>query len=238
MMSGADPRDPWSKGIQSNRLPPHERKPKVGWALQVGNPAIETGVADAFEQALTALDSLGITSTPLSIDLSAREPAFRTHLEAVLAARFGAGLDRHREQFDPSFVKTIENGIKRSGAEIMAAISERSALFREIETLFGQVDLFVTPTVAAASLAADTDPHADISIAGVNSGPIRAGWYPYTFPFNLTGHPALSMPCGWTSEGLPVGLQIVGRWYEEDRILRLARALDKALNLTPRLPEQ
>ncbi|MHA1152876.1 MAG: hypothetical protein ACTSQ7_09475 [Alphaproteobacteria bacterium] len=50
-------------------------------------------------------------------------------------------------------------------------------------------------------MPAETDTHADIVIADRNCGRIRAGWYPYTFPFTLTGHPALSMPCGWTPEG-------------------------------------
>ena len=94
----------------------------------------------------------------------------------------------------------------------------------------------MTPTVAAASLPADTDPHAPVQIAGQSCGPIRAGWYPYTFPFNMTGHPALSMPCGWNDDGLPIGLQIVGRWDEEDRMLVFARELAMRLAVPRRRP--
>ena len=119
---------------------------------------------------------------------------------------------------------------------MVEAAAARSDLFREIQALFESVDLIVTPTLAAASVPADTDTHADISIAGVPCGRIRAGWYPYTFPFNLTVHPALSLPCGWTSEGLPVGLQIVGRWYEETRLFEAARLLIEALDLPARRP--
>ncbi|MCB1809917.1 MAG: amidase, partial [Candidatus Competibacteraceae bacterium] len=154
------------------------------------------------------------------------EPAFRTHLEALLASRFGAQLAQNRDRFDPSFVKTIENGLQRSGVEVAAANASRTTLFREIEALFQDIDILLTPSLSAASLPADTDPHGDTLINGVASGPIRAAWYPYTFPFNLTGHPALSMPCGWTSEGLPIGLQLAGRWYDENSLIALAQCIN------------
>jgi aspartyl-tRNA(Asn)/glutamyl-tRNA(Gln) amidotransferase subunit A len=65
-----------------------------------------------------------------------------------------------------------------------------------------------------------------ILIDGRDAGTIRAAWYPYTFPFNLTGHPALSLPCGWTEERLPIGLQLVGRWHDETFPLDVAERLE------------
>lgn len=225
VIAGADERDPWSKYLPEPTPLGDQNKLRIGWALQVGNPGIEVEVAAAFDKVIAALTPLGLNTIPITIDLSRREPAFRCQLETMLAGRFGTDLERHRDRFDPSFVKTIENGLKRSAIEVVAANAARSDLFREIETLFGRIDLLLTPTLAAASIPADTDPHDDISIAGIDSGPIRAGWYPYTFPFNLSGHPALSMPCGWTADGLPIGLQIVGRWHQESLILWLGRRL-------------
>ena len=60
-----------------------------------------------------------------------------------------------------------------------------------------------------------------VQINGRDAGRVRAAWYPYTYPFNLTGHPALTVPCGFTRRGLPLGLHLVGRWYAEDVLLHL-----------------
>jgi aspartyl-tRNA(Asn)/glutamyl-tRNA(Gln) amidotransferase subunit A len=66
-------------------------------------------------------------------------------------------------------------------------------------------------------------------IAGQPAGRIRAAWYPYTYPMNLTGHPALSMPCGLSPEGLPIGLQLAGAWYSDDYLLGIAALLEPLL---------
>jgi len=76
-------------------------------------------------------------------------------------------------------------------------------------------------------LAVDHDPYEPITIAGESAGSIRGAWYPYLWPFNLSGHPALSLPCGWSSHGLPIGLQIVGPWYGDRRVLALAGHLER-----------
>ena len=65
-------------------------------------------------------------------------------------------------------------------------------------------------------------------IAGRDAGTIRGAWYPYTFPFNLTGQPALSLPCGWTRERLPIGLQLVGRWHDDAFLLDVGEKLEAA----------
>ena len=63
--------------------------------------------------------------------------------------------------------------------------------------------------------------------AGEPAGSIRGAWYPYLWPFNLSGHPAVSLPCGWSADGLPIGLQIVGPWYADRRVLALAAQLER-----------
>ena len=123
----------------------------------------------------------------------------------------------------------------RNGVEVQTAAVARSELYRLVEGCFANADYLVTPTLAAASVPHGTDTHSDIMINGVNCGRIRAGWYAYTFPFNLSGHPALTMPCGWTRNGLPIGLQIVGRWYDEAGILNLADRLSEALGVEERI---
>ena len=99
-------------------------------------------------------------------------------------------------------------------------------MFRRVQALFGRFDFLVSPTLSRPALDADHDAHAPIVIDGKEAGSIRGAWYPYTFPFNLSGHPAISLPCGWSSDGLPIGLQIVGPWYADRRVLALASHLE------------
>ena len=232
-ISGEAPEDPWS--IACGTAPAREGL-RIGFALKVGNPAVEAEVAAAVEAAAQALAGLGAEIRPLEADFAAFEPDLRTILETMLASRTAEKIESHPGLFDPSFVKTVENGLARGGAALQAAMAARSDLFRLVERHLADADYLVTPTLAAASVPAGTDTHDDIVIAGVDCGRIRAGWYPYTFPFNLTGHPALTMPCGWTGEGLPVGLQIVGRWYDEDGMLELAERLAPLLGFEPKRP--
>lgn len=219
VLAGETAGDPWSKSL--SQAEPRQSL-RIGLALKVGNPAIEPDVAAAVQAAVAALSDLGAEVDTLEIDFTRYEPELRVILESLLAARTAKRVREDPTVFDPTFIKTVEKGLERSGVEVQAASAARSDLFRLIESQFERFDYLVTPTLAAASVPADTDTHDDIVIAGVNCGRIRAGWYPYTFPMNLTGHPALTLPCGWTAKGLPIGLQITGRWYDEAGILDLA----------------
>ncbi len=233
VIAGEAPADPWSKVLAA--AGPRDSL-RIGFALKVGNPSIEPEVAASVEAAVEALAALGAAIMPLDIDFVQFEPSMRANLEAMLAARTTARVQSEPRLFDPTFVKTVERGLARSAIEVQAAANRRTDLFRLLESQFEVVDYLVTPTLAAASVPAETNTHDDIVIAGVNCGRIRAGWYPYTFPMNLTGHPALTLPCGWTEDGLPIGLQIVGRWYDEAGLLDLAERLVPALGLDSRMP--
>ena len=234
VLAGETSADPWSQALPRAAPPP--RRPRIGWAVTVGNPAVEPGIAAALAAAVSALAAAGMETVPVEIDLAAAEPHFRVILETLLAARLGRRIGSRPELFDPTLTTTVRNGLARTGAEVQLAAVARSDLYRRVERLFAGIDYLLTPTLAAASVPAGTDTHADITIAGTHAGPIRAGWYPYTFPFNLTGHPALSMPAGRDGNGLPIGLQIVGRWYDEGGILALAGTLASRLGTGRRPP--
>ncbi|WP_271601653.1 amidase family protein [Bradyrhizobium sp. CCBAU 45384] len=87
--------------------------------------------------------------------------------------------------------------------------------------------------MSAPALRLGYDPLGRVEIAGRDAGTIRGAWYPYTFPFNLTGHPALSMPCGLSDSGLPIGLQLVGHWHQDAYLLDVAKQLETAIGAGP-----
>ncbi|WP_372624989.1 amidase [Falsiroseomonas sp.] len=222
-MEGPDPRDPYAFALPT---PPAPGALRIGWAPRVGNALLDPEV-----EALTAaaMRQLGGTVERVEIDLASEEEAFLVILQSSLAGRFGSRLTQDRHLFDPSFVEAIEHGLGRSASEILAATQRRTVLFRQIVALFGRIDVLATPTISAPAPATGLDPFAAFSVgngAG-EAGHIRATWYPYTFPFNLTGHPALSIPCGRTTAGLPVALQLVGRWHEDNLLLDLAARMEE-----------
>ena len=91
-----------------------------------------------------------------------------------------------------------------------------------VQGWFETADYLVTPTLSRTALPIDQDLFEPIRIDGIEAGELRRNWFPYTMPFNITGHPAITLCCGYDGDGLPIGLQIVGRFRDEASVLRAA----------------
>jgi aspartyl-tRNA(Asn)/glutamyl-tRNA(Gln) amidotransferase subunit A len=102
--------------------------------------------------------------------------------------------------------------------------------------LFDRYDFLVMPTLSAPALAATHKAFDKLTIGNVAAGTPRYSWYPYTHPFNVTGHPAMSIPVGWSQDELPIGLQIVGPWHGEDRVISVAALLERIQPWASRRP--
>ena len=231
VIEGRDPRDPYSAAIPPDPSPAGKRLDglSIGWAARVGNPLLDPEVEARCGEAVAALERLGATIETVEIDFAAEEANFLVMLETALAGRLGARLGAERARMDASLVETIQRGLARSPGEILAATARRTALFRRMVALFERVDLLVSPTLSAPPPRTGLDPFAPFAVAGGagEAGHIRATWYPYTYPFNLTGHPAVSVPCGTTAGGLPIGLQIVGAWHADALVLDVAERVER-----------
>jgi aspartyl-tRNA(Asn)/glutamyl-tRNA(Gln) amidotransferase subunit A len=129
----------------------------------------------------------------------------------------------------PSLLQTIEAGTRWSAIDLQRAVAARTDLFRHFQRLFETYDFLISPTLSAPALPLDQDPFERITIDGVDAGTSRGAWYPYTYPTNLTGNPAISIPCGWSAAGLPIGFQIIGPWYGETAVLDVAGRLEAQL---------
>lgn len=215
--------DPYGQAVPP--APLGATPPRVALLMRCGNrldPVVEAAVAAAMRNA----EALGWIIEPIDLDFVALEPAFLVILRSALLARLGAAAARTPEKLDPTLLATIEAGRGYSAADLCEAQFARSACFNAVQAVFARYDLIASPTLSAPPLPVGLDPAGSIEIAGEPAGTIRGAWYPYTYPFNLTGHPALSMPTGRTANGLPIGLQLVGRWHQEDALLDAAAALE------------
>jgi len=225
---GFDPADPHSRPEPLDDPRRVEvRGLRLGWLPRVGNRLVDGEVLASCEAAVRHLEGEGAHVETVDENFAALEDAFLVVLQGGLAARVGPHMAKFGDKVARSLQQTVEEGARWSAPDWATALGQRTALYRRVHALFQRYDLLVSPTIARPALAADHDPFEPISIGGEAAGSIRGAWYPYLWPFNLSGHPAVSLPCGWSSDGLPIGLQIVGPWYADRRVLALAEHLER-----------
>ena len=230
VLRGPDRRDPYGQVAP----PPRPARPltglRVAWLPSCGSPAIDPQVAALTAAAARRMAELGAEVTEIRHDFAQLEADLLVILESGLAARLAGFLPAREADFDASLLRSVRKGLGHSAVALQAAAAARSAAFRRLQTeVFARFDLLVSPTLTAPPLPVGQDPHGRVTIAGTDCGTVRGAWYPFTFPLNLTGHPALSLPCGLTAEGLPIGLQIAAAWHDEETILAAAAVLEQAL---------
>jgi aspartyl-tRNA(Asn)/glutamyl-tRNA(Gln) amidotransferase subunit A len=92
------------------------------------------------------------------------------------------------------------------------------------------------PTMTRTALPIDQDLFGSIEIDDQRFDSVRPHWFPWTMPFNMTGHPAISLPCGFGRDGLPIGLQLVGRFRRDAELLRVSALFEASSDLLSRWP--
>jgi len=242
-MAGADPSDPWSIGlapqdfVAAARVEGDLRGRRILWSLTLGNATVAHDVRAAFEAALRRFEALGAELVELNEAVPAMEPIWRVINHASWRARFGALIRDHGARMSPSLLRQVEVGAQWSAVDYQRAMFERTALFRRVQGWLDENEVLLTPTLARTALPLEQDPFEPIEIDGTVVGELRSNLFPYTLPFNITGHPAMTVPCGFGRDGLPIGLQIVGRLHDEPTVLRIAALYEAAEGWTKRWPE-
>ena len=244
--AGEHPTDPYSIGVPApNALAAVlgangklGKKHRVAWRPLVGNRLLDDEVRKVCEQALDVFRRLGCEIDTIDEAVENAEPAWRVLQQANWAARFYARLDEVGAKLDPSFVDGIRAGGQYTGQQLLQATYKRTQHFRTVQQWFAKYDLILTPTASRPPLSADHKALEPITVNGADAGDMRQSWVSYLNLFDLTGHPAVSIPCGFTSSGLPVGLQIVGRWYADAEILQAAAAYERVTEWHRRTPSE
>lgn len=230
VIRGFDQRDPYGQCAtpQGRAAPLTLSGLKVAWLPTAGNP-VDPEVAAITEAAVRWMEREGAIVETVDLDFVALEPHFLVVLRSMLAARVGHHIERFGSRLDPTLVDTVMQGRQLSAVALNEAGFAKTRYFTMLQTLFDTYDVLVSPTVSAPPLPVEMDVSGEIEIAGKPAGTVRGAWYPYTYPMNLTGHPALSMPCGRSSIGLPIGLQLAGHWYDDRYLLGIASLLEGRL---------
>jgi aspartyl-tRNA(Asn)/glutamyl-tRNA(Gln) amidotransferase subunit A len=233
VMAGRDDGDPWS--IAAPPPPKHDLAGasiaglRIGWIEHFGHYRTDPAILGPLHEALSVLAGQGAQVEPL-ID-PCFDGAYDTYIviaTAAHAARLGPVEERSGDRMTPSMRESIGIGRRWSGVDLLRAQDRRTALFRAVQRLFDRFDLIATPTMLAPPPTLDAN--------GSVATPWYAEWAATLYPFNLTGHPAASVPAGFSPDGLPVGLQLVAPWHEEGRILGAAAVLEQAMRWPEKWP--
>jgi aspartyl-tRNA(Asn)/glutamyl-tRNA(Gln) amidotransferase subunit A len=228
-IAGADKRDPFGQQQFALENRTDIKSLRIGWMPKVGNQHVDPNCVSAAKSAVDILDGLGAKVEQTSIDFVTLEHAFLIILQSALCAKLDNHLHNSPQKIDPSLAQTIEQGRRWSAAELQWANAERSKAFLAVQKQFEKFDVLISPTLARPPISIDQNPHQHVTINGEDAGKIRAGWYPYTYGANLTGHPAISMPTKFKSEnGMPLSVQLMGPWYSENILLQLARMIESS----------
>ena len=127
------------------------------------------------------------------------------------------------DKLDPELVQNIKAGLNYSIDDIKSAELHREFIYSNVCQHFKEYDILITPTLACPAFRLGVS-----NAEEINGKPVGPGaWMHYTYPFNMSGHPAASIPCGWSSDGLPIGMQIVGNRFDELTVLQVSKAFEE-----------
>jgi Asp-tRNA(Asn)/Glu-tRNA(Gln) amidotransferase A subunit family amidase len=199
------------------------KKLKIGYAYDFGyTKAIDPQVKNMFLDAVQKFESLNWQIEKVKLNVKKAASIMEIFWYSGFAYSLGPFLKQWQAKLEPDLVDIIKQGYKYSTLDIKLAEVQREQIFEVICRQFKKYDLLITPTLACTAFELGKN-NPDI-IDGIEVSPVE--WL-YTYPFNLTGHPAASIPCGRSKEGLPVGMQIVGNRFDELTILHASKIFEE-----------
>ena len=197
---------------------------RVAWSADLGYAAVDPEVVDTASKAAQLFEELGCTVDEPELALEDPFPSFWDLFTILGFTSYGHLLESHGNDLAEGSVRVMERGKGRSGADYSRALLYVSQLKARMRDLFDRYDLLLTPTTAVPAFPVGEHP------AIIGGHPVMPFWgyTPFTFVFNMTTQPAASIPCGFSSDGMPIGLHIIGRIGEETTVLRASAAFEKA----------
>jgi aspartyl-tRNA(Asn)/glutamyl-tRNA(Gln) amidotransferase subunit A len=206
---------------------------RIAFSHNLGHARVDADVAGIVEAAVSAIQR----DLKLEIELaSPRAPEDIAELAklflSVHMSTDAPSLPMHESSMEAALVSCIRDGLKFSALDFLNARIRKHRYVAEIQTFFESHDFLLTPSVSVAAFPIDR-----IQPEHWPQHPWDyLMWTPFSYPFNFSGNPAISIPCGFTAAGLPVGLQIVGRRFDEMGVLQLAAAFEKIRPWASRRP--
>jgi len=210
------------------------RAPKrIAYTPDLGIAPVDIEIADICATAARKFEQSGAIIDEATINLQGAEETFQTLRAAQFAAQFNQLLVENRHQLKPEVIWNIEKGQELTAAQINEAELARGALYNRTTAFFEVYDLLLSPAVLVPPFPID---ERYVAEAGGRKFDNYVSWLMMSFALTLTACPSISIPCGFTSSGLPVGLQITAPHADEITLISAAALLERELNLKPCTP--
>ena len=193
---------------------------RIAFSPTLGYARVDPEVAGAVAEAVRSFEALGAIVEEVDAIFPPPREAIFTLWAAGAALLLSAYPADKRALVDPGLVATAAEGERISAVDYLGADLVRTALGQQMAAFHQKYDLLLTPSMPIPALPVGQD------LNDPASERHWIDWSPFSYPFNMTRQPAASIPCGLTRAGLPIGLQIVGPLYADDRVLRAARAFE------------
>ncbi|HXG03651.1 MAG TPA: amidase [Candidatus Binatia bacterium] len=236
VLAGGDDRDRFSLPREAGSyLEACEESVKglhVAWAPDLGYAVVDPAVQAACENAAAEFEALGCHVEVVNPGWESPEEIFGTIVAAQFWAHWSDALAEGEAQMDPTLAKFVRRGAGIGTRDYVLAHDRARRFWAEVQSFLARFDLLLTPTTAVPPFPAAEAPPREIQGRRVSV----LGWMPFTYPFNLTGQPAASVPAGFTDDGRPVGLQIVGRRHADRTVLAASAAYEAACPWAERRP--
>jgi len=237
VMAGYDARDPMSLDDPAISFEEHALQrqvpPRIAFSADLGVTPVDPEVAQICERAAMRFSELGAIVEHDHPDFSGLQEVFQVHRAMSYAASFGPLLEANRSIFKPEIVWNVEKGLALTADEIMSAMVTRSQIYERAQRFFAQTDLILTPATVVPPYPVE---QRFVERIGDYKFSNYIEWCSIAYAFTVIGAPALSIPCGFTQSGLPVGLQIVAAPRQEARLLSAALAFEELAGICTQLP--
>ena len=228
-LSRPAPALPYSAAAASPRLPA-----RIAFSTDLGLfPAIDPEIAQAVRASARAVESPAVQVREACPDLSDAHAVFSVLRSHIYVGRLADTLDRARDRMTAPVIWNIEQGLARPVREVVEAEIAQAELARRVLAFFDEHDLLLCPATLVPPFPADLT---QLERLGSFSFESYYHWMIPTYAITVTACPALVLPCGLTSAGLPIGLQLVGPPRSEHRLLAAAAWMEQAFGLAGRVP--
>ncbi len=235
--SGAYPGDPLSLPAPSRSFVDWVDNPtqptRVAYSPDLGITPVDSEVAEICRGAIDRFMDIGAEVEETAPDMGDAEWIFQTLRGAQFVASFDSLIEERRADLKDEVIWNVEHGLSLTPRDIARAELGRGAIINRCAEFFGEYDVLVCPTVVAPPF--DVDIRYLTEMEG-HTFPTYISWLILTFALTLTGCPVISVPCGFTKSGLPVGVQIMAPWKEEGYLLGVAALFERATGISGLVP--
>jgi len=236
-IAGPDPRSPLSIAEPGGRFAaPLERDfrgVRIAWSRDLGGLPVDARVTATIDSQRQVFESLGCLIEDAEPDFADADRVFKVLRAWTFSLAFGQAREEILKQLKETVVWNIEQGRRLSAAQVGDAEIRRTRLYHRVREFMRDHEFLILPVNQVPPF--DVKQRYVTEIAGQKME-TYIDWMKSCYYITVTGHPAISVPCGFTSEGLPVGVQIVGRHQDDFGVLQLAHAFEGATGFWRRRP--